>query len=514
MKRSAIASVSSRDLKSFARITNFVEGDNLLVANPDSVSDSSRSMAINRLMRDLLDLLEGFEYAILTENARVEFLARAYGERIFPLLVKKQRQGKNVGIHKLEKQYESIERVEAPRAFIKWIIDYIDPTHGKYAQWIVVRWLRGDLDEEDFIKARKELETFERVKRLPGFQADINRYRNLSELMAAMEPHVEQARELSKRQVDKAHDAKMHQPEHAIVHLDNEHVKIVELKTYEASKHFGRNTKWCTSGEYDDGEDNFDWYTSRGPLYVILDKKNNRRWQFHAITAQLMDERDEEAAYADLRHLGDEVGDFLADRYAKRYGKECDFTVAIADPQAGPLKVEVFKNLAPAILRSPSFADGENLALVFSKTDYWAADYYEGIQISKNIEVAQLICEHEKLRFGQDAYYGTIAFVDYRQPRHVEITLVTHSLGGFKRAAMMVVHNHNIKQIFPGVPIKVKHLSVGNPDIDYNLTLWHENNRSKWQRPKKTRSDDYDEIEVTDGNAYMDGRDDDPFDEF
>jgi hypothetical protein len=68
-------------------------------------------------------------------------------------------------------------------------------------------------------------------------------------------------------------------------------MKIVSLKSQEAANYFGRSTRWCTTSENDSM---FDHYIQSGPLFVILFKGEDRRWQFQFETDQFMDERDEE----------------------------------------------------------------------------------------------------------------------------------------------------------------------------------------------------------------------------
>ena len=50
------------------------------------------------------------------------------------------------------------------------------------------------------------------------------------------------------------------------------------LKQKEASRFIGINTKWCTAAKKNNL---FDIYNKKGPLYIVLLKKENNRYQFH-----------------------------------------------------------------------------------------------------------------------------------------------------------------------------------------------------------------------------------------
>jgi hypothetical protein len=73
--------------------------------------------------------------------------------------------------------------------------------------------------------------------------------------------------------------------------IDNSAVRVVIPRTETAAQYFGRNTRWCTSAKT---SNQFASYNRQGPLYIILFKKNNVRWQWHFQAEQFMNERDED----------------------------------------------------------------------------------------------------------------------------------------------------------------------------------------------------------------------------
>jgi hypothetical protein len=65
-----------------------------------------------------------------------------------------------------------------------------------------------------------------------------------------------------------------------------------------ASCFFGRNTRWCTTSR-DKNDNMFNAYAKDGPLFVILDKQSNKRWQFHFDLGQSMELRMQQNQFMD-----------------------------------------------------------------------------------------------------------------------------------------------------------------------------------------------------------------------
>ena len=94
--------------------------------------------------------------------------------------------------------------------------------------------------------------------------------------------------------------------------------------TERASCLVGKGTKWCTSGD----EDNmFDDYNEDGPLYVIVDKGNNEKYQIHLQTKELNDEKNNPI---DVLHFFDYVSDGELISFFEKENKK-DFHTFILD---------------------------------------------------------------------------------------------------------------------------------------------------------------------------------------
>lgn len=172
----------------------------------------------------------------------------------------------------------------------------VDPTGKKiYMIWLIQRIIDGGIQRsDDFNKATKFLEKFETLKkngyfkRNPEKTSDIGKFKTLSDLGEFI-LSVTADDEKSKAQKDREVEDRLIADKDVEILLNSERFKVVIPLTSEAASFYGRNTQWCTTSE---NGDSFEYYSDRGPLYILLDKPNNRRWQFHFQTAQIMDEND------------------------------------------------------------------------------------------------------------------------------------------------------------------------------------------------------------------------------
>lgn len=250
-------------------------------------------------IRRQIDLIESMQYGVLlTESARMDFLAKTYGAKIASRWHQEQDQGLDDDITNAiygEQGLNNLADAGDLAGFtpIERIISYIashDPTRNhKYTQWMVMRWTQGRMRLEDLPMVMDDLEVFDRAKaRLE--KRDINLYQNRAELADAVAPFRDPEAPVSSRDEQRRINNRMHQEDHAQVLLDDAEYKIVVPLTHEASKHFGVNTQWCTAMRNDSSH--FDRYTRQGPLYIILHKPTNTRWQFHFESRQFGDKND------------------------------------------------------------------------------------------------------------------------------------------------------------------------------------------------------------------------------
>lgn len=185
---------------------------------------------------------------------------------------------------------------EAMPEFLIREFENYDPTPNKeYVQWMLERYIsQGIALVDDLGKVRASLRVFQGLKAGGYFKrnpedaklADIGQFKTLGELMDFVEravPGATSGAELDRR-------AKADAIETSDILYDDAEFTIVIPKSVEAAQYWGRNTRWCTSALTDNAFDNY----NEGPLYIIVDKLNNRRWQFYfeGYHPQFMDERD------------------------------------------------------------------------------------------------------------------------------------------------------------------------------------------------------------------------------
>lgn len=73
-----------------------------------------------------------------------------------------------------------------------------------------------------------------------------------------------------------------------VVH-DGPDYMVVSVTNYPAARFWGSGTSWCTVPN----EQECMYYLDQGPLYIVLDKRTDERFQFHPETAQFADTQDE-----------------------------------------------------------------------------------------------------------------------------------------------------------------------------------------------------------------------------
>lgn len=165
-----------------------------------------------------------------------------------------------------------------------------DPTpNGTYLNWIFNLHKNGKLKVEDAYKATPSFEFMfkykDKLKSL-GINPDINSYKSLNDLMDVTESHIETMQkevETKDSEVNKLYE-------------DDEWLLVVPL-TEKASCKYGANTRWCTAG---DDNNRFDEYNEEGLLYILINKKENQKWQWHFGSMQFMNAKDEQTEPDDI----------------------------------------------------------------------------------------------------------------------------------------------------------------------------------------------------------------------
>lgn len=183
----------------------------------------------------------------------------------------------------------------------KQLID-TDPTKNKqYLQWIIQKEIGGNPNywkdknyfgwREDSYQIEEFLTKFDELKRknkIPVPYNDINKFKSIGELTNYIVILTDKLEKIDKTNL-KEKEGKLIKSKQAEIYYESSKIRVIIPRTHEASCFFGRKTNWCTAISKSDF---YDDYTVDGPLYIIQDKKNNDRYQFHFESYQFMDEDD------------------------------------------------------------------------------------------------------------------------------------------------------------------------------------------------------------------------------
>jgi hypothetical protein len=207
----------------------------------------------------------------LSESAKSELLASKQGPKLLAALKRDRLANQEMTADQLTVELESM-----------------DPTNGKMLQWLVNQYAAGIFKLEDAPRVSTALADFNAKKRSLE-KKDINQYKRLSDLEDAVEDTKEVSSKKQQKQEIKTQGAD--------TVFESDAYSIVKLKTEEAACAYGKGTRWCTAA---DKNNMFNQYNAAGPLYVILDHANNRKFQLHFGYDQFMDEQDDPVVLSDL----------------------------------------------------------------------------------------------------------------------------------------------------------------------------------------------------------------------
>jgi hypothetical protein len=181
--------------------------------------------------------------------------------------------------------------------WVEWLAAQ-DPSKKKsYVNWMITRYISGGINRLEDIPARlvPVLRIYDQAKitrKVKPEDADIGKFKKLIDFTQMVKNNYGEKEIASNKSADKTQEQQFFADGEAELVYNSPEWKVVVPKTHAASCYFGRNTEWCTTTK--DDPKYFDEHSENGPLYIILQKKTNTRWQFHFESDQFMDENDEE----------------------------------------------------------------------------------------------------------------------------------------------------------------------------------------------------------------------------
>lgn len=168
-----------------------------------------------------------------------------------------------------------------------------DPTSkpnkkGKYTEWLLNLYKSGKLKIEDLYKATGYLRAFNDFKhRLRGI--DIGQIKSLPELYDTVRPFLDNPEQATSKS-DEIRKLK----KGATKIYEDDRWLIIRPMTKDAAIYYGKGTQWCTAAT--ESENYYDRYVEdygEGCLYINIDKKKKRKYQFCFESDEFMDERDD-----------------------------------------------------------------------------------------------------------------------------------------------------------------------------------------------------------------------------
>lgn len=228
------------------------------------------------------------ESEVISERMDIEMTMQKMGVKILARMHKDDTlSNKVITSDDPDNPYQIDQNAPLLKGFLEKVAS-VDPTPTqKYYQWIIKMYVVGSIKRfEDMIRVKEPLMLFTKFKQKMPIK-DINQIKSLEQLEEMTEPFIgelsgkEEKAELRKEMIEKGE---------AIIHLNTKEYSVMTPKTKEAAQEFGKETKWCTSAL----EDNmFNTYNQRGPLYILLHKPSNTRWQIQWESKQYMDAKDD-----------------------------------------------------------------------------------------------------------------------------------------------------------------------------------------------------------------------------
>jgi hypothetical protein len=157
---------------------------------------------------------------------------------------------------------------------------------GMYAKWFLRLYQKENLQISDLETAKQYIAVFDRMSKANMLEnKDINHYNSLQDLYLVVRPY------LNAKIISKSEHTKAIKNSEAEKLYEDEQFLVVYPKTFAASVMYGRDSKWCTTSKRFTN-DQFNYYNSKGKLYIVINKQKKVKYQFHFEENMFCDEKD------------------------------------------------------------------------------------------------------------------------------------------------------------------------------------------------------------------------------
>lgn len=145
---------------------------------------------------------------------------------------------------------------------------------GAYAKWLLELYKQNKFDLDNLDKAKKYISVFDRMAQAGQLKGvNINTFDSIDDMYELVKDNLDSDVITKGDRIRKVKETGVER-----IYQDSEWL-VVSPKTHEASCRYGANTKWCTTEK--DNPSHFEGYVSEGPLYTLINKKTNEKYQLH-----------------------------------------------------------------------------------------------------------------------------------------------------------------------------------------------------------------------------------------
>jgi hypothetical protein len=243
-------------------------------------------------MRQHILLLEVFRLQTLLLEGRIDFLKQNFLPRIAKVLEEKTLLIPSDILTLISQQDGDNESEQ----LFNFVLSCDPDPVKKNSQWLLTQILRKQnaMPMEDLRTASETLTKYDEMKKarqIPANKSDINSFKSLSDLYLVIRGEVQQIQTADEQE-------KQEMLAQSDVLINDDRILVVSPNTVQAARYWGRNTEWCTAygdakGRHPTRTDNyFDYYNTKGKLYVVIEKENKTYWQLHFESGQFMDVND------------------------------------------------------------------------------------------------------------------------------------------------------------------------------------------------------------------------------
>ena len=237
-----------------------------------------------------------------------------------------KQEGNSIAINNIIANVKNVDKMEKDKEILMWIIENI-----------ISKEISIDRFQEDEEQISNALKFF--FKNRSIFTKKRLKDNKFSEIKT-----------LSLKGVKKVDNFKFSNEEAEKLYEDNNHVLWIP-KTHNASCQLGSQTTWCTAANSSASLKHFQNYTKDGPLFILINKQTNDKWQFHKESRQYMDKADQNVNINKVLYQENVSDDII--KKLKSYGYDVINIRTLPEEKQTETILKTFFNIKSIIKQTP-----------------------------------------------------------------------------------------------------------------------------------------------------------------